>query len=276
MSSSSTAIVTASTPDRRTSRDHRLRAFLCVLVALLLAGCATASPESEPSPTTGAPVLYVLGDSYATGFTHGEDNAYPEVIEDRTCWDVEVDGEDGTGYVNPGSRKNGQLTYLERVPRAVTAHPRIVLIQGSDNDIRYPPDQITRAAERTYDAVHTALPDARLVAVGPIQVPAVPLPQLERVRDALVQATSAKDVQFIDPIELHWLSDPRLFEADGAHPTMRGHRQLASDVIRQLWVGGSPTECGPPSLSAVPSGWRSTESTGSGVITHQGTPLSRH
>ncbi len=254
MSSSSTAFATASTPGRRTSRDHRLRAFLCFLAALLLPGCATASPESEPSPTTGAPVLYVLGDSYATGFTHGEDNAYPEVIEDRTCWDVEVDGEDGTGYVNPGSSRAGQSTYLERVPRAVTSHPRIVLIQGSDNDIRYPSDQITRAAERTYDSVRATLPDARLVAVGPVQVPAVPLSQLERVRDALVQATSAKGVQFIDPVALHWLSDPRLFEPDGAHPTLRGHRQLASDIIRQLWVGGSPAECGPTSSSAVPSG----------------------
>ncbi|AZG47162.1 SGNH/GDSL hydrolase family protein [Gordonia insulae] len=248
MSPLSTAPASASRPARRSPRDHGLLPILCILTTLLLAGCAP-SPGPDLSPTNGSPVLYVLGDSYATGFTHGEDNAYPEVIEDRTCWDVEVDGEDGTGYVNSGSRKNGQSTYPERVPRAASAHPRIVLIQGSDNDIRYPPEQITRAAERTYDEVRTALPDARLVAVGPVQVPAIPLPQLERVRDALERATAAKDVQFIDPIALNWMSDPRLFESDGAHPTLRGHRHLASDIIRQLWVGGSPTEC----ISTSPS-----------------------
>lgn len=228
---------------RRITKTVFSSAALAAVGAALL-GCTPHAEEQDVSNSSGTVDLAVLGDSYAAGHGLGKaSDSFAHVLAQQACWTLYNNAQSGTGYVSAAHHVHGYRAYPDRVDDLVAHHPLVVVIQGSDNDIYVPTDAIVAGARTTYSRLHRALPQARIVAVGPVTVPGTQTALLTHVRDALVGATAESNVDFVDPIALQWLPDEKLFMTDREHPTMRGHQELANDILVQLHAAGIPDAC---------------------------------
>lgn len=235
---------------RHTTQGQRRRKstprsfWYLMAAAIVLAGVMYAIAETR---TADAPATYVstytpqvveprepvvaayLGDSYTDTNAEG----YAPTSARLMCWQYHGFGQHGTGYINPGS--DGRVRYLDRVPDVIAAHPDVVVLQGSTNDIGK--GGITSAATAVINAVRTGLPDAKIVMVGPVHPPIYTLGEVTAVRDQLAAAAADTGTPFIDPIDRGWLSDDRMFSSDRLHPSQGGHvelRKLVANAFREM------------------------------------------
>jgi lysophospholipase L1-like esterase len=177
--------------------------------------------------------VVVLGDSFTVGVGSDAEAGYVGALADRMDWTVVPEAESGTGYVNPGSEP-GLEVYGGRVASVVAEAPDIVLVQGSTNDVGAgSPADIGRAAADVYAALAAALPEARVVVLGPLDSPVVDRDGVLAARDAVAGAAARAGLPFIDPIEENWLDSPELF-ADGLHPDDPGYAEFAGDLTDAL------------------------------------------
>jgi lysophospholipase L1-like esterase len=216
----------------------------------------TAQPVVELEPATGPtrpavvlpkvePVVEVragrgstavfLGDSYMSGWQgagvggHG----WPRIVGRALGWRVLNFAVPGTGFLNPGwtGQPIGSL-----VGRVVARRPDVVVIAAGHNDSRWSASSTGAAADRVIDRLHRALPDARLVVIGPIWADGSPPLRCLALRDHLRQTAGAVGAVFIDPIGERWFAGSRhaLIRADGIHPGNAGHRWIAARVLATL------------------------------------------
>ena len=201
----------------------------------------TSAPTAAPSPSrTGRPVAAFLGDSLTgeAGDVVAADD-YVAFTARALGWSAVPFGQGGTGYANAGDAA-GEAAYADRVDEVAAAQPDVVVVQGSTNDF-VPPDEVRAAAERTFAALHRALPDARVVAVGPLVTPDADPATVERTRDALAEAAAAQDVLLVDPVVGGWLQPTDGLYADGYHPNLQGHAELARRLVAALRAAGVAT-----------------------------------
>jgi lysophospholipase L1-like esterase len=139
----------------------------------------------------------------------------------------------GTGFVNPGW--TGQPV-PSQVADVVLARPRIVFVAAGHNDRRFAASRSDRAADAVIARLHSALPDAILVVIGPIWQDGSPPASLRALRDHLRLAAARVDAIFIDPLRDPWFGGAahRMIGPDGVHPTDAGHRLIAGLVLRAL------------------------------------------
>jgi acyl-CoA thioesterase-1 len=185
---------------------------------------ATAPPSAASAPATAA---VILGDSY----TAAESGGYAGRLAGLMGWDATIMGQGGTGYVNPGQAEEGDSAYPDRIPDVIAAAPEFVLVQGSTND--GDGSGLAEAADSVFSQLREGLPEATIVAVGPVAAPSIPRDKLDVARTTLAEVAAAYSVQFIDPVEEGWLSDPALY-SDGVHPSFEGHSQLAELIAEAL------------------------------------------
>jgi lysophospholipase L1-like esterase len=152
------------------------------------------------------PRCVVIGDSFTEGT--GSDAAsmsWPHRMGRLLGWrDLWRSGVGGTGYLNPGSA--GRVKFRDRLVNDVIAHaPDVVVWAGGINDYAtYTASQIEAEAAACFQAVADALPGVVQIAVspfwrgGPETFPAT----LLEARDAIRAAAVAKNVSFIDVLEI--------------------------------------------------------------------------
>ena len=108
----------------------------------------------------------------------------------------------------------------------VAAHPDVVIIVGSRNDINERPQDITRRRPplRLDSPPATR---AKILVVGPIWPGGAP-PAMDDVRTAVLRAAATDDVPFVDPITDRWFDDGQvgLIGSDGVHPNDAAMRTL--------------------------------------------------
>lgn len=179
------------------------------------------------------PRVVVIGDSFTVGTGSSSGRGFTEELADVMTWSLTTEAQGGTGYLSAG-RELGQSVFQGRLSRVVDADPDVVVIQGSTNDVGAgSAEELAAAARRLYSTLTAKLPDARVVAVGPVAAPAVDRAGLEVVRDALAAASADEGIWFIDPVAGGWLMSPGLF-ADGLHPNDEGYRVFAYDLALSL------------------------------------------
>jgi lysophospholipase L1-like esterase len=142
-------------------------------------------------------------------------------------------GENGTGYLATGAEP-GMTPYAGRLAAVVAAHPDVVVVQGSTNDVGRPVGEVGRAAADLYAQLAGALPDADIVVLGPVAPPGVDPAGVREVRDELSSAARAADLAFVDPIAGNWLHPVDGLFADPVHPDAAGYRELAADLVAAL------------------------------------------
>jgi lysophospholipase L1-like esterase len=198
----------------RNARTRQRLAFDCATLTRLTA--STAAERAALAEHSSGPTAVFLGDSYTQGVGLpyiGDDYAY--VAADALHWRAVLNAAGGTGYVSGGPCHGQQL--LARVPQVVSAHPAVVVIQAGLDDYQSHEQRIERAAEQVYAQLRHDLPNTSVVVVGPHSVPKVS--DVRPVIDALRTATTKAHVTYIDASS--W---PLLFEKDGIHLTVAGHR----------------------------------------------------
>jgi lysophospholipase L1-like esterase len=218
------------------------------------AGSTATSPGTDPSAGAAArtrPVAAFLGDSYTSGYNGaGYGRAgWPAIVSASLGLRPLNRAVPGTGFVNPGWTDQ---PIRSRVGALLRADPRIVFLAGGHNDRRFSTAATRAAAIAVIDRLHRALPDARLVVIGPIWSGDVAPASLLRLRDALRRKAAAVGALFVDPIRGRWLAGAakRFIGPDGLHPTNAGHRHIAALVLRALRAAERPGTTGQPSRTA--------------------------
>jgi lysophospholipase L1-like esterase len=199
------------------------------------------------SATRTRAVAAFLGDSYTSGYNgagYGS-SGWPAIVSASLGLRPLNRAVPGTGFVNPGWTGQPIRTQVTSVIRA---DPRVVFLAGGHNDRRFPTAATRAAAVAVIDRLHRALPDARLVVIGPIWSGDIAPGSLLRLRDALRRKAAAVGAIFVDPIRGGWLAGDakRYIGPDGLHPTNAGHRHIAALVLRALRAAGRPGSARPP------------------------------
>ncbi|MGY1743488.1 MULTISPECIES: SGNH/GDSL hydrolase family protein [unclassified Blastococcus] len=227
------------------------RALVAVLAAAGLAGCsaasgaATGSPPAGSSPAAGeptaepqasvdagpgSPVAVFLGDSYTVGLGG---QGYVTLAAEELGWSARGAGQSGTGYV-----ARGVAYWMEpfggRVDEVAAARPDVVVVQGSTNDVGQAPDEVRAAAADLFAELAQALPDSRLVVVGPVAAPVVDPAGVRAIRDAVRDSAVAAGLPFVDPVAEEWLQPSDGLFADGLHPDDDGYAQMAAELAAAL------------------------------------------
>jgi hypothetical protein len=223
-------------------RDPKTVAFWGFMAGALVVGAGglvydssrANADDSYVSNYTPAPVVdpvimkaAFLGDSYTAPAA-----GYAGMTAQEMCWQYLGFGQGGTGYINPGQPEEGDKPFPDRVPDIIAAHPDVVIMQGSTNDVGS--DRVQDVATRTIAALQDGLPDAKIVVVGPVVPPKFTADQVSPVRNQLVAATAERGVPFIDPIALGFLPNPKHFVDDQIHPTEAGHLDLRDSLVPHL------------------------------------------
>lgn len=157
--------------------------------------------------------------------------------------DSHFDASGATGYISSGPPEWERKPFGDRIANIVQANPSVVVIYGSTNDSRYPPEDVAVAARKFWGALHKALPRAKIVAIGPVQ------PHddwnLKPLSQVLQKAAAESDVSFVDATswirgrghvgQLRGDGNADIYtSADGVHPTPAGHTYLAQKVAEAL------------------------------------------
>ncbi|MDH3052006.1 SGNH/GDSL hydrolase family protein [Gordonia alkanivorans] len=187
-----------------------------------------AAPLTPPKEATSLTIAF-LGDSYTAGTERiPKADLYPAqtLTEELACATASLHGEGGTGYTNPG---DGRGVFATRVTDVVADKPHVVIVQGSIND--GDPAATRRAAGSLLTQLRSELPQATIVALGPIDTPRLGAGGVQPVSAAIESAARSVGVTFISPIG--WLS-PQDYLADRTHPTPQGHAILGAQLRTQL------------------------------------------
>jgi lysophospholipase L1-like esterase len=135
-----------------------------------------------------------------------------------------------------GSEMQDSTRYVDRI--VVPYAPRVVVVYAGDNDIMgTPSEHIVIAFERFVRAVHTKLPDTKILYIG-IKPSLLRWNQIDRMRqaNAMIRQLCERDDRLAyvdtDSAMLGWDERPRkeLYVADGLHLTALGYEILTSLV----------------------------------------------
>jgi lysophospholipase L1-like esterase len=179
-----------------------------------------------------SPVVTFIGDSWTEGIGATALHGYADLAAEQLGWDHYVLGVGGSGYTQPGRGS----TFDDRVERAVSTDPDVLVVQGSINDRRASPEDLKLAAFRTLGHLSSAIDaDTTVLVLGASYTPGLDRPVVDRINDAVAAAAERAGFRFVDPAAAHW-NDPGAVEiwADDAHPNDVGHQVLADRLIPLL------------------------------------------
>lgn len=201
------------------------RRLLLLLVVALLTACGKA--EKQAAIPAGSPVL-ALGDSLTAGAGVTPEQAWPDLLAQRTGWLV----------VNGGVNGNTSADALTRLLALLDEHePLLVLVALGGNDmLHHQPGQETVAnLGQILDLIKTRGAKAVLLATPKPSIAGAVLRNLS-APDFYRQVAAAQQVPLIEDAIGEVLSDP-LLKGDQIHPNAEGHVMLSAkiyDALREI------------------------------------------
>jgi acyl-CoA thioesterase-1 len=226
--------------------------FRTVLVAVALGVCIPlaavgvavvvhpALGNAEPSRTVSGPragtSVVTIGDSIMAGY--GLDDT-------SEAWPALLAREDHVRVTNLGCSGGGFLTvgdcgtdFAGLIAQARAAHPSIVIVQSTDNDIGNSAASIETATRATLRSLHAALPKAEIVALNTLwDQPTAAPPEIAQGTASIrrsVRAVGGTFVSIGQPLRGH----RTLLQADSEHPTVAGQRVLLDRILRDVRRAG--------------------------------------
>lgn len=218
-------------------------ALLCVVTAGVVAFTfmpRTPPPMSAPVravvplPTKAAPTpkgsIAAVGDSFAS------DKAtwWPAVLGSCTNNNVTVTQAGGSGFVAKGDG----VPYGDpsRVAVVAAAKPSLIVFITAYNDswrADYDQPAVEAKVVETLRAYKAAVPDAKMLVVGPFWAKDPKPTNILNNRAALIAATAAEGVPYLDATP--WVWAPEQLGKDGMHPNDAGHRDvIARNMLAEL------------------------------------------
>lgn len=209
------------------------------LVTASLAGCSVAGENgaragTEPAPTATAdqrPVTAVaIGDSIAIGNGVPAEDAWPLLTARRLGWTLTDLGESAAGFTVKGLNTH---TFDDQVSATIRLHPDVIIVAATRNDVFASTPALKSAATAALQRLRTALPDARIIGVGPLwgsQQPPAQIAVISTTVKAVVLGVGGSWVELGQPFTGH----PELLIADQVHPTVEGQHLLADTIAAQI------------------------------------------
>jgi lysophospholipase L1-like esterase len=246
-----TALARALPPPRRAPGRSALLAAL-LLLAASACGAPPAAVALLPHPTlllpaapVRQPVAVFLGDSYTSGWNgvgSGSRGWAAAVAAALGAQKVNL-AVAGTGFVRGGIHGGTEGQRVGRqLPAAIAAKPDFVFLAAGLNDIYSSRARVLRAADEVVFRLRSALPEARIVIIGPWwPKPGVTPPDtLVALRDRLRADAARIGAVFVDPYGGRWFAgaNVRFIGPDHWHPTSTGHQFIARKVLLAIseWV----------------------------------------
>lgn len=186
-------------------------------VARVAPPVTSASPAPSEEPSRAVDALLVGGP---------EDGALADALEDQLGWEVSASLVAGSGFI-VGS---GQ-SYVTRVPALLSAgEPDVVVLsagtaEGEGVDLR----RYGANVSFVLNAVREALPQARIILVGPVGADG-----FGGTRGQLTGVAARWGAFLVDPIGRRYVAaDPALLEPDGSLG-LRGRQAVARQIADEL------------------------------------------
>lgn len=197
-------------------------AHSALLLALLFAVIGAAATER---------VILVLGDSITAGYGLDLAQAYPALLQQRIDsrgWRFKV--------VNAGQSGDTSAGGLSRLDWLLKNRVDVLVLElGANDGLRgLPPETMRKNLQAIIDRTKKKYPDARIVIAG-MKVP----PNMGRDYgdkfDAVYPALARANKAVLIPFVLEGVGGVReLNQADGMHPTAKGHEIVAGNVWKAL------------------------------------------
>ncbi|WP_080730388.1 SGNH/GDSL hydrolase family protein [Rhodococcoides fascians] len=212
-------------------------------VPALAPATSVAAPTTVPTtsePTTPRSVVAFVGDSYTQGVgVEPSTERWSSQLSAAMNWDERNFGLAGTGYLATAgsdvcgldSCPNYQTTALD----AVAANPSIVVVSGGQNDVAAyaeDPAAVQTAIATTYVEIRNALPDVRIIAVGPSTTGEVTDAMLGLDRDVRDTA-GAFGAQYVSLLEPPTITPANVLP-DGENVDSVGHNAISRRVQAAL------------------------------------------
>lgn len=225
----------------RVKRNGRIIVSLLALVAAVTSIAVVHATRPEASgPPQAASVLFV-GDSFTAGAGAPPGQAYPELIANRSNWDLHVDAEGATGFIHDGQGTgNGQTSRLiDRLAEDGRKFPTVdvVIVDAGRNDLDRPADQISLAMSDYLTAVTRQWPTAKIVAILPSYVRPGGYDAYSLLRQALTHDMTAVDGTLVDPVAEGWYTNvdvTAMVIDDKVHPNELGNAYIADRLATSL------------------------------------------
>ncbi|MGD8426653.1 MAG: arylesterase [Balneolaceae bacterium] len=201
-----------------------MRRTLVFFVIVLL------SPLASLSQNAPKRILF-FGDSITAGHGIDEKKAFPFLIQqkiDSLGWDLKVVNGGLSGETSAGGLR--RIDWMLRQPVSV-----FVLELGGNDGLRgIDLDATERNLQQIIDKVKGKYPDARIVLAG-MQVPPNLGPDYTKKFKKMYPDLADRNNTGLIPFLLKDVGGhPELNQADGIHPTARGHRIIAETVWNTL------------------------------------------
>ncbi|MDP2760047.1 MAG: arylesterase [Sideroxyarcus sp.] len=199
--------------------------WLLLLAIVLLTACGKA--EKQAAIPAGSPVL-ALGDSLTAGAGVTPEQAWPDLLAQRTGWLV----------VNGGVNGDTSADALKRLSALLDEQqPVLVLVALGGNDmLRHQPEQETVAnLGQILEQIKARGAQAVLLATPKPTIAGAVLRNLS-APDFYQQVAEAQQVTLIEDAVAEVLSDP-LLKGDQIHPNAEGHALLSVkiyDALREI------------------------------------------
>ena len=203
---------------------------------------ATGQPSAGGTvPAIGSlfdrrPTLLIVGDSFASGTGDPTFRLYPYILGDRLGWNLTVDAQGGTGFINAaGAVESRGVPFVDRLARDGQLYEvDCVLIDGGRNDLGLPPPAVIAAADEYFRKVRDAWPEAEIIVVLPAFVSAVEGPNSAQISAGLRRSSAEVDAHVIDPVAQGWYRDRELgplLWRDGVHLNAAGNEYYAGRIF---------------------------------------------
>jgi lysophospholipase L1-like esterase len=222
----------------RRGRGGGLLGALITCLILLLAGGAARAGAAGSAPATAPVHVAFLGDSYTFGVgATTPTDGYAYLVAKHDAWNARVVGLPGSGYVRVAIRDGKNIS--AGLASVIAAQPQVVIVECGHNDAMPNVDytQTEAAALKDLGALRAALPEAKIVVVGPIWLNGYPDQKALYVRRAIHLAEQRISGTFwIDPIAEHWFTgswikhtgdDATMINYAAGHPNNLGYQHIA-------------------------------------------------
>lgn len=195
----------------------------------------TSTTPSPPEPTdtpaaAAAPaVVAFLGDSYTAGAGASESSSrWTSVLAAANGW-VEVNlGDADSGYGTPGG--DGR-SYIDRIGDVVAAQPDVVVVSGGRFDYSgsASAQAVSASISQTFASLRASLPNAQIIAIGPIWDASEVPRRLGEITDEVRSAAEAAGATFVD-IGQPLAGQPDLLSGGGILPNDAGYAKLSATI----------------------------------------------
>ena len=177
------------------------------------------------------PVVLFLGTSLTAGQGVALEDAYPAVIQrkiDSAGFDARV--------VNAGVSRETSAGGLRRLAWLLRQRVDILVLElGANDGLRgQDVDSMRANLQQIIDRTRAAYPDAEIVIAGMEAPPNLGDAYTSEFRRVFRELAEANDASLIPFLLQDVAGDRELNQADGIHPTERGHRIMAETVWRAL------------------------------------------